>query len=273
MLNRSSRLCKILEEFSLESLQRPVKLEELAKNWGVTAIETQPIASEAMLLPGGNGYKIVLKELMSQTAATRQRFSFAHELGHFLLQLSGFQKQRRLSAKHSRTSRQDDEEILCDQIAAEILMPRFAFEHDAGQVGWSLNSLRTLAKVYDTSIPATARRMVGLMAEACVMAIWNPAGEPAELHRLEQRYTRLARYGVPSPRTIPRQRLCLIDRALSSQQVQCGIAPIVDKKRPAAMPPDVPAEAWAWGRGQYQRVMMYYYPELNLRTHMEYPAK
>ena len=265
---RGDALRKVLESFSLESLQKPVDLVGLAKSWGVTSIETQTMDSEAMLLPGIDGYKIVLKDVSEHFAVTRQRFSFAHEIGHLLLQLSGFQKQSNLATKHRAINGQNQEERLCDQIAAEILMPRRAFENDLQIEGQSLEILKTLAGRYRTSIPATAQRMVALMSETSVMAIWKPAVNHNGLHKLQQSYARSSRYGVPNSSRLPLHRLWMIRRTTNSRGVESGIAPIVDKRRRTAAPPDAPVEAWAWGQGEYRRVMMYYYPKRELTDDM-----
>jgi hypothetical protein len=262
---------QIVGRFRLEALPRPVNLEFLAKKWGVTSVEKQPIASDAMLLRGNNGYKIVLKEVEEPAHLTRQRFSFAHELGHLLLQLSGYQKQSNLATKHRGSYRQDDEERLCDQIAAEILMPRIAFQEDGSKAGWSLESLRALSSKYQTSMPATAIRMVDLMPETSLLAVWRPPSDVNKVPKLQWSHAKSSRYRVPS--VLPRRRLWLIARAMNAHDVQSGIAPVVDKVHKAAVPPDVPAEALAWGQGEYRQVMIFYYPERQLTGDMNAIAK
>jgi hypothetical protein len=264
----NQRLARVLEAFSLESLQRPVDLEALAKKWGVTSVEKQPIASEAMLLPGNNGYKIVLKEVKEPARLVRQRFSFAHELGHLLLELSGGPKHSNLATKHRGMYRQNEEERLCDQIAAEILMPRLVFEEDGRQAGWSLKSLRALSARYESSMPATARRMIDLMPETCLLGAWKPSGDSGVSFKLQSSHTGNPRYGVPSGSVLPRPRLWLIARAKNSTSMQLGIAPVVDKARKRAIPVDVPAEAIAWGQGEYRQVMVYYYPEREVPSNL-----
>ena len=268
---RDDPLRKVRESFSLESLQRPVDLVDLARSWGVTSIEKRPMDSEAMLLPGTDGYKIVLKDGSEHPAVTRQRFSFAHELGHLLLQLSGFQKQSNLTTKHRAMSGQNKEERLCDQIAAEILMPRRGFEEDARREGWSLKGLRALSSMYSTSMTATARRMIDLTPDTCLLAVWKPSANSDGVPKLQWPYGGGYRYGVPS--VLPRRRLWLLTRALNGRYLQSGIAPIVDKRRGTAAPPDVPAEALAWGEGEHRQIMVYYYPTRELTDDMVALAK
>ena len=77
-------LAKVRESFNLDSRPRLVELDDEAKEWGVESIAEEPISSEAMLLPDGDGYRIVLNVVNGQGARLRQRFSYAHELGHLL---------------------------------------------------------------------------------------------------------------------------------------------------------------------------------------------
>jgi hypothetical protein len=259
---------KILETFSLEGLPRPADLPSLAANWGVVSVEHRQISSDAMLVPSAAGYKVVLKEATSAGEKVRQRFSFAHELGHLLLQRTGRGDGSESKAMHRGRGNSDGEERLCDKLAAEILMPRTAFVADASETRWSLGSLGSLARLYNTSVTATARRMVDLMPEPCVMGVWKPATDHLLNHLLQQNYSAHSRYGIPSPSRLPRQRMWLVARAANGHETQEGIAPLIDKSRPAAVPPDVPAEAWSWGLPERRQVMVYYYPTRRLTDEM-----
>lgn len=261
-------LTEILERFSLETRQRPVDLVGLAKEWGVVSIEKEPISSEAMLIQSGDGYKIVLKDVQEQTYGRRQRFSFAHELGHLLLQRCGLEQGSNSMTKHRESFRQSREERLCDQLAAEILMPRDAFREDGVKNGWSLNGLRNLSREYETSIPATARRMIDLAPETSLFAIWGLNENHIDSLSLRQSYSRTYRYAIPNAKTLLNRRMWLVFRAMKALDVQSGIAPVIDKFNETAAPPDAPAEALAWGSGEYKQVMVYYYPERELTDEM-----
>lgn len=262
---------KVVQEFSLVQLPRPGDLARLAVTWGVSEIEQKSIASDAMLLPTANGYKIILKSL--PRGSTRQRFSFAHELGHLLLQKSGYSRPNNGQVRHRLAGIRDEEEIICDQLAAEILMPQHSFVEDAARAGWGLDGLQPLARLYEASIPATARRMVDLMEEPCLMGVWKPATGNETIHSLEQSYDSSGRFGVRNSTGIASRRLWLIGRAARSRQVEQGIAPVVDKGHPRAAPADAPAEAWAWSRDEFRRVMVFYYPKRALTEEMKAIAR
>ena len=261
-------LNQVIETFSLDSLHTPVNLNALAEKFGVSSIEVDTISSEAILVPLASGYKIILKKSESPGNFTRQRFSLAHELGHLLLREIGYGSELNPKTMHRNHKNRSDEEQICDQIAAEILMPRVAFTADASVSGWSLGSLDSLAKVYGASVPATARRMVDLMPETSVMGIWKPSSANVEKHRLQQSYGTQNRYAVPNSIHLPRRRLWLIARAANGKLMESGPSPILDRNRPSTLPNDVPAEAWAWGRDEFRRVLVFYYPERELTNDM-----
>ena len=254
-------LPKVIEEFSLETLSPPVDLISLSRRWGVSSVETGPIASDAILLPGQSGYRIILKAASGQGGGPRQNFSFAHELGHLLLHQTGYKGIADLQAKHRDRSNGNEEERLCDQIAAEILMPRDAFEKDGQRLDWRLESLPAMGNLYRTSIAATASRMIQLMGETCLMGVWKPAYTDHDSHSLQYWLGSGQRYRVRNSKGLLTRRLSLIGRAASSREVETGVAPIDERARPRRIPVDAEAEAWAWGYGEHRKVMVFYYPE------------
>ena len=247
---------KVVDEFRLEALGLPVRVEALAKRWGVISIEHHPISSAGMLLPGRRGYKIILNENQSKT---RQKFSLAHELGHLLLQKCGMSGSITSAKYRSSDGGNLAEEQLCDQIAAEILMPRMAFYEDGWMEGWSLRSLRSLAVKYDTSVPATAMRMIDLMPEEALMGVWKVSGNDGESAKLQWAHAGKTAYRVPSG-SVSSKRLALVTKAWNSGRVESSAAPVQDSRFEKIRLLDVPAEAMAWGRGEYKQVLVYYYP-------------
>lgn len=252
----------IREKFRLDALPGLADLKTLAQNWGVTSIEEREIGSEAMLLPHREGYSIVLKTVDRPSRARRQRFSFAHELGHLLLQKSQQEMLRgndRVPLKYRGHGHSNPaEERLCDQIAAEILMPRLAFQEDAWMDGWSLRNLLNLARKYDTSVAATAIRMIDLMPEEALMGVWKLGGNGS--FSLKWSHTGKTAYRVPGG-SLSNKRLGLVAAAWHSGQVESGAAPVVPDSRSGGINlREVPAEALAWGQGEYRQAFAYYYP-------------
>ena len=245
---------EILTNFRLAALPCKADLRLLARRWGVISIEEQEIHSDAMLLPIEEGYRIILKKADQVASLGRQRFSLAHELGHLLLQKS---ETTGIGLKYRGHGFSDEEERLCDQIAAEILMPRMAFYEDCWMEDWSLKGLRRLANKYETSLEATAIRMVDLMPEEALMGIWKISTDKSG--NIEQKWSHRGgtRYALPATAITPNKKLELIRQSHLASGVLEGVAPVKLGDERAI---DVPAEAMSYGSGENQKVMVFYYP-------------
>lgn len=245
---------RISREFRLDTLQPPVMLEELAEGWGVRSIEELPLSSEGLIVPSRGGYKIAINQ---DTIPARRRFSLAHELAHLLLHKSGISDLKDSKGKRRGSLGDDwDEEALCDQIAADILMPRMAFYEDGWMEGWSIKSLKTLAQRYQTSLEATAIRMVDLMPEESIMGVWRLKDDGGRNFEWWS-HRGATQYGLPAMAIISFRQLGLIISAWKSNKIEFGEAPV---KLGDSRPVDVPAEAMSYGRGTNHKVMVFYYP-------------
>ena len=242
-------------------------MNQLAQNWGITSIETGKINAEAMLLssPSGSGYKIVLKDYGRETLSARQRFSFAHELAHLLLRESGVSMSSSPASKNRHTGASTPEERLCDQIAAEILMPRADFQNAGTSTGWTLKSLGRLAAKYGTSREATAIRMVDLMPEPSILGVWRYADAESPAPSLRWAHSQTPRFRLP--RQAPKGRQWLLSRAFKSTKVEFGVAPVFSA-RTSRYPTDSVAEALALGSGEHRQIMAFYYPKRDVNQEM-----
>lgn len=134
----------------------------------------------------------------------RQRFSCAHGIVHtFFLQAgSGTSKGALLL-----DGRSDQEEDLCDQGAAELLLPRAAFT-DACPERPSMDDVLDLAEHFDASAEATALRVVALSPVPAAMVVLEPQFKPVELKKLMRRQTQPTLPGLPGEEPIaPRLRV------------------------------------------------------------------
>ena len=252
----------------MESRPRPVNLIDLAAEFGVDSVEEDYISSLAMLVPIPRGYKVVLKKGTTAGEKVRQRFSLAHELGHLLLRQLGHSQSQSSQPVRTTNGNRSEEEKLCDQIAVEILLPRTVFSVDAAEMGWSLDGLRRLTNIYGTSVQATASRLISLAPETCHMAIWRPSVTHVDRHELQHSWGRSKRYGIPNQDKLHRRQLWLVARSDKSSSVESGCCPMIDRDRLSPIPNDVPAQGWAWGRGEFRRVIVFYYPERELTVEM-----
>ena len=97
------------------------------------------------------------------------------------------------------------------------------------------------------------------LARTVQLSVWKPPNDNGDVPRLQWANTRRSRHRIQNASFLPRERLRLIADALASDKVESGFAPVVDTRHGAGRPIDVPAEALAWGRGEYRQVMVFYY--------------
>lgn len=79
-----------------------------------------------------------------------QRFTAAHELGHYVLEHEGsLDREIRFPRQ---TANRDPKEIAADAFAAELLMPKWLFKQHAKLHGWTSQRLRDPLNVYQLSL-------------------------------------------------------------------------------------------------------------------------
>lgn len=146
----------------------PVDVERLSRVLGVRKIVPVGfIATDACLLPDRNGHTILIKRTSSER---RQRFSIAHELGHILL------RARATKFRGGNRERAAQEEKLCDEIAAELLMPQPLFEREMIRQEPSIEMICKLAKKFNTAIEPAAIRF-GKLSRADIQVVhWEKQG-------------------------------------------------------------------------------------------------
>lgn len=110
---------------------------------------------------------LILSELGS---AARQRFTIAHELGHFALRCEMLDEGGEAAYRSINPTRRElaDEENLANLIAAEILMPRSRVISRLKEHGFSLGSIKRLSFDFGVSRMAMLRR-VGDLTDRCAI--------------------------------------------------------------------------------------------------------
>ena len=135
----------------------------------VLRVELRPIGFDACLMPVDGGYEV---HICKDHSEARRNFSMAHELGHLLMDPGGAPKGARRETNIG-FSAADEEELLCDIAASELLLPAPFFEADAQVGGPSLSSVLELASLYKSSIAATTRRFVASGVWRCFFLVWS----------------------------------------------------------------------------------------------------
>lgn len=156
----------------------PIAVEEIAAAVGITNIKditaegfeggliTNPEKSEGLIL------------VNNRSIRSRRRFTIGHELGHFLNHWHKPKDGNRfpctatdmLQTKSTRSNREVQMEVEANEFSAEILMPMARFGRDIGRhKGADLDHILDLARNYDVSKEAAARRYVDLHDEPCAV--------------------------------------------------------------------------------------------------------
>lgn len=168
----------------------PVDLDKLGEVQQVRSVE------EAKMGPilgctqrQGRGFAIKL----NSDYPLKRRFTYAHEIAHTILQ--PIPKNSAGSEKISyRTQRVDgDLERLCDQLAAEMLMPRDWLRPMVIARPVLLKTIVNLAALYETSLESLAVRYSQLAPHAVRVICW----------RAEQERLRLRWIGGQRPMSLP----------------------------------------------------------------------
>lgn len=147
----------------------PIPVGDLARLAGITKIE--PLSNE-----GFEGTLIANAEKSEGVIfyndlrpRSRQRFTIGHELGHFLLPWHR-QSTFNCTAEDIAGRSNLDWEKQANQFSAELLMPRLLVTHRLQKFGApEMAHVQNLAQDFETSIEATARRLVELNEYPCAI--------------------------------------------------------------------------------------------------------
>ena len=144
----------------------PVDLETLARDLGVREIRTTRMTEDGRTT-WTDGQPLI--ELRPDRPAERRRFTLAHEIGHILISQDRTIVRRTAGANLAA----DDIEVLCDWIAASILMPRAWIEPYAFRERYSLSLLRRVAHAAGVSMSAAAVRVAEVGGRTCALLRWK----------------------------------------------------------------------------------------------------
>ncbi|NEQ98123.1 MAG: ImmA/IrrE family metallo-endopeptidase [Cyanothece sp. SIO2G6] len=150
----------------------PIHLLNIYRHFGMREPVRAPLEDQQGILVDGDRGLILVKE---DDARARQRFTEGHELMELLF--DAIEEMGKLD----RWSH-DEKERLCDQGAAELLMPRSRFIADLQAEGLSLRGGRSLSKLYQMSLIATLVQMINHSSDSAALVLWHPA-----LRKQEQR--------------------------------------------------------------------------------------
>ncbi len=145
----------VLEELGIREPE-DIKIEAIAEYCGATILYEALEGTEARIL--GYGDRAIITVNVAAPLG-RQRFSGAHELGHWMCDRGkiAFACTDRV---FTREWSDDNPERRANQYAAELLLPQRMFSAHAKNREITFAAARDLAEVFKTSLTATAIRLV-----------------------------------------------------------------------------------------------------------------
>lgn len=157
-----------------EKLELPIDLMALAHSRDIL-IEAKPESAKGvsgMLLQVGNNFAIGYATHIKSKGF--QRFSIAHELGHFFL--AGhpehvFKGGKLMHESHAGFGSGDQIELEADHFAAGLLMPSHLFKAEAGKYSDGFTAIEKLAERCEASLTASAIRYAELTDAAVAVVI------------------------------------------------------------------------------------------------------
>lgn len=156
--------------------QPPIDLSCIYQHFGIPTPIRAPLDDQQGILVDSATGIILIKE---DDPIVRQRFTEGHELMELLFDA---QAQTQASSVLPPWS-EPRKEQLCDQGAADLLMPESSFTTYIHHLGISLATGRTLADLYQTSLLATLIRMIQLGSGSHALVIWHRALKQNEASR------------------------------------------------------------------------------------------
>ncbi|NET39308.1 MAG: ImmA/IrrE family metallo-endopeptidase, partial [Cyanothece sp. SIO1E1] len=157
--------------------QPPIDLSAIYQHFGMPLPLQAPLVDQQGILVDSDSGLILIK---ADDPRVRQRFTEGHELMELL-----FDAQTRCSeiGHPALNWEESHKERLCDQGAAELLMPQSSFVPQLDQLGVSLETGGTLASLYQVSLLATLVRMIEHSGGAQALIMWHGALSRKDMQR------------------------------------------------------------------------------------------
>lgn len=155
----------------------PIDLSCIYQCFGIPTPLRAPLDEQQGILVDSRTGIILIKE---NDPIVRQRFTEGHELMELL-----FDAHERVRVGSFFPSWSGDrKERLCDQGAADLLMPASSFVPRLRELGITLSAARSLATLYQTSLLATLVRMMQKGEGNYALVMWHCALKPREIRGL-----------------------------------------------------------------------------------------
>jgi IrrE N-terminal-like domain len=156
--------------------QPPIDLEVIYRHFGMPTPIPAPLDEQQGILVDSNTGIILIKE---DDSLVRQRFTEGHELMELLFDAIAESQEKSALPSWSEAHK----EKLCDRGAADLLMPRSSFIPRLYELGLSIQTARSLAEMYQTSLMSTLVRMIEQGEGNCALVAWHQSLKPTEMRK------------------------------------------------------------------------------------------
>jgi len=160
------------------SSEPPINFQAILDRFGIPEPKYVNLPQQqGMILPNCEPFQMIIH---AGDSFTRRKFSIAHELIEALfLELPG--KIRVDGQKESIFG--VAKERICNEAAANLIMPRESFHPRAMRGGLSFHAAEVLADEYEVSLMASLCRLVDMYQKHGVMVLWHLRNKPTELKK------------------------------------------------------------------------------------------
>src|SRR5262245_21315431 len=158
---------RITQDYCLD-VAAPVPVEDIAMDRGVLCLEATLTGCLARLVRKGN--RGIIRTDVRIREEGRKRFAIAHELGHWFLHEAESQIFI-CTAEQIRDYKGSPMEVEANLFASELLMPTGLFRPLACDVEPTLERVKSLAGIFNTSLTSTAMKFVDLNKHECVLIL------------------------------------------------------------------------------------------------------
>lgn len=152
---RFLKAAELLDRLGVDAPEQ-IHVEAIAEYCGATVVQEKLSGAEARIV-GFRDRAIIT--VNSGSSRERQRFSAAHELGHWMHDRGEVSRGCTTSTFISQWSRYNPE-VRANRFAAELLMPARLFRESARGRPMTFDTVMELAGRYQTSLTATAMRLL-----------------------------------------------------------------------------------------------------------------
>lgn len=153
------------------TLPHEIDVHRIALSFRAEIITREMHGCDARLVKDGSGAIISINQ---NTNPRRQRFSIAHEIGHLALDFkNGGFRCTKADIVDSESGQRTSAEARANAFASQLLLPSYIFNPFFDNLPQTLQSIQTVADVFNASITATAIKSIHRFSGPACVALYG----------------------------------------------------------------------------------------------------